>query len=152
MSEFENRLKKLREDAGITQKQLACSLNVTQTAVNYWENGKREPNVDMIRKIADYFDVTPAYIMGWEDKESIYTLSTFIDEIDEYLEDIGKFLYSNPDHRVLFDASMEVKSQDVNLAKEMLDRINGKILRYPKTNKPVTYVNAAHPIENDEKK
>lgn len=126
MFEFENRLKKLRENAGITQKQLADSLNVTQTAVNYWENGKREPNIEMIQKIADYFDVTPAYVMGWENTESICGLTTFVDEIDDYLQEIGEFLYYNPDHKVLFDSSMEVKPQDVNFAKEMLDRINGK--------------------------
>lgn len=82
MFNVENRLKKLRENAGITQKQLAESLNVTQTAVNYWENGKREPNKEMIEKIADYFKVTPSYLMGWNnDKLTAQLASWGVDAI-----------------------------------------------------------------------
>lgn len=58
MSDFYKRLKELRANAGLTQKELADSLNVTQTAITYWENEKREPSLDMIAKIADYFNVS----------------------------------------------------------------------------------------------
>lgn len=58
MSDFYKRLKELRANAGLTQKELANSLNVTQTAITYWENEKREPSLDMIAKIADYFNVS----------------------------------------------------------------------------------------------
>ncbi len=62
MSDFPNRLKKLRSDSKLTQKQLAEQLNVSQNAVYNWENGKREPNLDMMRKIAKAFDIAP-YIL-----------------------------------------------------------------------------------------
>jgi len=57
MSDFPNRLKKLRSDSKLTQKQLAEELNVSQNAVYNWENGKREPNLDMMKKIAKVFDI-----------------------------------------------------------------------------------------------
>lgn len=57
MSDFPNRLKKLRSDSKLTQKQLAEQLNVSQNAVYNWENGKREPNLDMMKKIAKVFDI-----------------------------------------------------------------------------------------------
>lgn len=57
MSDFPNRLKKLRSDSKLTQKQLAEKLNVSQNAVYNWENGKREPNLDMMKKIAKVFDI-----------------------------------------------------------------------------------------------
>lgn len=57
MSDFPNRLKKLRSDSKLTQKQLAEKLNVSQNAIYNWENGKREPNLDMIKKIAKVFDI-----------------------------------------------------------------------------------------------
>ena len=57
MSDIPNRLKKLRTDKGLTQKQLADSLNVSQNAVYNWENGKREPNLDTMKKIAKVFDI-----------------------------------------------------------------------------------------------
>lgn len=57
MADFPNRLKKLRTDSKLTQKQLADKLNVSQNAVYNWENGKREPNLDMMKKIAKVFDI-----------------------------------------------------------------------------------------------
>lgn len=66
MPDYADRMKELRENKGITQKELADALNVTQTAVTYWETRKREPSIEMIRKIAEYFEVAPSYLMGWE--------------------------------------------------------------------------------------
>lgn len=42
---------------------------MSQVAVNYWENGKREPSIDMLKKIANYFDVSLDELMG----KTIYT-------------------------------------------------------------------------------
>lgn len=66
MSNFARRLKELRTEKNVSQYELANFLHVSQNAIYNWENKKREPNADMIKKIADYFGVTPAYIMGWE--------------------------------------------------------------------------------------
>ncbi len=60
--DFSNKMKKLRIANGLTQKQLADSLNVSQNAVYNWENGKREPSIDMIKKIAKVFDF-PLYLL-----------------------------------------------------------------------------------------
>ena len=57
MPDFQTKLKQLRIESGLTQKQLAESLNVSQNAVYNWENGKREPSLDMIKKIAKTFDI-----------------------------------------------------------------------------------------------
>ncbi len=66
MSHFAKVLKKLRLENGLTQSTLARDLSVTQNAVFNWENEKREPNIDMIKKIADYFDITLAYLLDGE--------------------------------------------------------------------------------------
>lgn len=55
-------MKELRTANGLTQKQLADSLNVSQNAVYNWENEKREPSLDMIKKIAKVFDF-PLYLL-----------------------------------------------------------------------------------------
>ena len=51
MPDFQTKLKQLRIESGLTQKQLAESLNVSQNAVYNWENGKREPGLDMIKRL-----------------------------------------------------------------------------------------------------
>lgn len=57
MTELAQRIKKYRTDKGITQRELADKLNVSQNAIYNWENGKREPSIDMIRKIATVLEV-----------------------------------------------------------------------------------------------
>ena len=82
MSKFSDRLKKLRKDHKLSQKQLAESLHVSQNAIFNWENAKREPSFEMAEKIADYFSVKPAFLLGWEDY-----LQIDANDISEMLKD-----------------------------------------------------------------
>lgn len=66
MARFPQRLNQLRTTRKVTQKELADYLHVSQNAVFNWENGKREPSIDVIEKIADYFGVSYSSMMGWE--------------------------------------------------------------------------------------
>lgn len=66
MDGFPQRLKQLRTIRKVTQKELADYLHVSQNAVFNWENGKREPSIDVIKKIADYFGVSYSSMMGWK--------------------------------------------------------------------------------------
>lgn len=145
MPDFACRLKQLRIDNKLTQKELADKLNVSQNAIFNWENGKREPSIDTLKEIAGIYGVSLDYLMGFENIENLCGMTTFADEIDDYTQEIGEFLYYNPEHKDLFDASMEVKPQDVKFAKEMLDRINGKTTKQPTDN---NQLNAAHAIQD----
>lgn len=125
--DFSEKLKTLRKKNGDTQSKLALKLNVSQNAIYNWENGKREPNLDTLLKISDLYNVSVDYLMGISEKEErICDLTTFTDEIDDYTQELGEFLYYNPHHKELFDASMDIKEADVDLATEMLNRISGK--------------------------
>ncbi|WP_429247450.1 helix-turn-helix domain-containing protein [Lactococcus lactis subsp. lactis] len=64
MSVFTEQLKTLRKINGITQKELAEKLKIKQNSYSDWENGKSEPNIEMLVRIADYFDVSLDYLMG----------------------------------------------------------------------------------------
>jgi len=68
MADFPNKLKALRIQNGLTQQELANSLNVSQNAIYNWENGKREPNMSMQKKIAEIFDIA-LYILIDDDCE-----------------------------------------------------------------------------------
>lgn len=78
MSHFSEELKSIRLKHGLTQAALANELHVTQNAVFNWENGKREPTIAMIQKIADYFQVSAAYFFA--EKESYRTVLRFLDQ------------------------------------------------------------------------
>ena len=52
------RLKELRKKKGISQLRLATDLNTTQNTISRYETGEREPGIDELIKIADYFNVS----------------------------------------------------------------------------------------------
>ena len=60
-------LKKLRENAKISQKQLADIIHVSQQSINKYENHDVEPNIDTLCAIADYFNVSTDYLIGITD-------------------------------------------------------------------------------------
>lgn len=61
---FRVELKKYRENAGLSQCELAEKIGVSQAAVGMWESGKREPNFATLCKLADYFGVSVDAILG----------------------------------------------------------------------------------------
>lgn len=60
------RLKELREENKLLQKQLAVELGVSQVTIARWESGNREPSIDMLIKIAKFFSVSIDYLVGVE--------------------------------------------------------------------------------------
>lgn len=61
-----NRIAELRERAGIRQVDFAKKLNVAQSTVSGWENGKSEPSIDMLRKMASLLNVSVDELIGKE--------------------------------------------------------------------------------------
>ena len=59
-----NRLKILRLVNNKTQKDLAKYLNVSEQAIAYYEQGKREPKLETWQALADYFNVSVPYLRG----------------------------------------------------------------------------------------
>ena len=90
MTDLAYKIRQLRIDHDLKQRQLAEILNVSQNAIFNWENGKRTPTPDMIKQIADYFQVSPSYLMGW-DKELKKTTHFF-----DYLELLGYEINESP--------------------------------------------------------
>ena len=67
MESFKNRLKELRDEAGISMQKLAESVGASNAAVCKWENGLAEPKVCYIIKLADFFNCTTDYLLGRTD-------------------------------------------------------------------------------------
>ncbi|MBR6220862.1 MAG: helix-turn-helix transcriptional regulator [Clostridia bacterium] len=61
-------LKSLRREYGISQQRLADAIFVTQTSVNKYENHDTEPEIEILKRIADYFDTTIDYLVGHSDQ------------------------------------------------------------------------------------
>ena len=56
--EFNEKLQELRRQKGLTQEELAEYLYVSRTAISKWESGRGYPNIDSLKVIARFFEVT----------------------------------------------------------------------------------------------
>ncbi|EKQ56336.1 MULTISPECIES: helix-turn-helix transcriptional regulator [unclassified Clostridium] len=63
MNTLGDRLRDLRNEIKLEQKEFAKILNVHKGTVSNWENNKRSPDKEMISKIASYFNVTTDYLL-----------------------------------------------------------------------------------------
>lgn len=72
MSKFNERFKELKEEHGLSAKELSTILNIAPSTLSYYLKD-REPNYDMLIRIADYFKVTTDWLIGRSDnRSSIY--------------------------------------------------------------------------------
>ena len=67
MKEFAERLKELRTDKGLSQRELAKLLNISHVALSQWENESRTPNAEAVVILAKFFEVTTDYLLGVSD-------------------------------------------------------------------------------------
>lgn len=71
MSTFGERLKLLRQEKKLTQKQFACIVGVTERSYQNYEINKSTPNYKVLMFLADYFDVSLDYLTGRSDCREI---------------------------------------------------------------------------------
>ena len=57
------RLRELRREKGISLKELGAVVNVAESTMSLYENGKRQPDYETLFKLADFFDVTVDYLL-----------------------------------------------------------------------------------------
>lgn len=58
------RLKKVRKERGVSQKDVANYLGISISAYSNYEQGIRKPDLETLVKICDYFDITSDYLLG----------------------------------------------------------------------------------------
>lgn len=84
---MENRIKSLREKRGLIQELLAAELGITQQMLSKYERDTSIIKVDVLKKLAGYFNVTTDYLLGLSDVKRDLTGQIRINEtIDEYYD------------------------------------------------------------------
>lgn len=64
---FGERLKELRTESNLSQKNLALKLGIGKSIISGWELGQNEPTLSKLIAIADFFDVSIDYLAGRKD-------------------------------------------------------------------------------------
>lgn len=67
MNKLSERLKKVLIETGMSQKELAQKIGMSQSVVNNYCSGKREPTLDVLILICDTLDETSDYMLGRKD-------------------------------------------------------------------------------------
>lgn len=86
---FAERLKELRKEKGITQIQFANDFHIANGTIGMWESGRREPDFETARRIADYFGTTVDYLLGRDEKKLIPEVEVVGMNIKELREQEG---------------------------------------------------------------
>ena len=117
MTTVGDRIKELRINSGMSQTELAERIRVSkQTLYKYENNIITNIPSDKIEAIASALNASPSDIMGWDEVKGNYYLN-------DDARDLAQFLFSNPEYKVLFDASRKVKREDIEFIKQMIDKM-----------------------------
>lgn len=83
------RLKLLRESYNKSQQEVCNALNIEQSTLANYENGKRIPKIDILIKISTYYNVSVDYLLGLTDNKIPYGTTAYSDASLKVHEDIG---------------------------------------------------------------
>ena len=68
---FQERLRLLRSGKGVSQKQVADDIGITEVGYRNYEAGRRKPTFDVLPSIADFFNVSTDYLLGRTDNPQV---------------------------------------------------------------------------------
>lgn len=101
-----------------------CTINGIEKELGFargslYKIDKSQPSSERIEKLAKKLNTTSEYILKGEisDKDAYY--------LNDDAREMAQFMYDNPDYKVLFDATRNVKKEDIQFVKDMLDRFRG---------------------------
>ena len=64
-------LKNIRKQRNLNQQKVAMDLNISREALSHYETGRREPSLDMLKKLSEYFNVSIDYLINGEDFKQV---------------------------------------------------------------------------------
>ncbi len=86
-----NVIRHLRRKRDITQEELAAAVGVTYQSVSRWENGQAYPDMELIPKIARYFEISTDVLFGTDNESVNKRLEAHYEKIKEVQNDPEKF-------------------------------------------------------------
>lgn len=105
---MQNRIKKLRVERGLRQKDVADKLGISPQSFGYYENWVNKPDPEMLCKIADLFEVSVDYLLGRENEDGT-KMYTFEPETFSPAERkvIDKYRALSPENKKYLDTTLD---------------------------------------------
>lgn len=115
---FSQRLVSVMQENNINQVELSKILGVSESTVGKWILCKAIPRMGVIQKLSDYFHVGKSYFLEEDANTGYYTDPT----VNAYAEQ----LRSNPNMRLLFDATKDMTKEDIDYVVDLVNRLKNK--------------------------
>ena len=114
------RLRELRKTKGLTQKNIAEIFNLDTSSICKYESGQATPQADIVKKFAEFFQVTTDYLYGLSDNPN-----PPLQYSDEVVTKLAQ-LKDSPCYRILCDLIKNASPEDIEKLKIIHDTIKGK--------------------------
>lgn len=111
----------LCQEKGVTQYEVSKATGIAQSTLSTWKTRGTDLSAKSMQKLADYFAVPVGYLITGikpAEQEPYYN--------DHESREIANFLFKNPQYRTLFSAARDVSPEDLELARQFLDRLRKK--------------------------
>lgn len=134
MSILAERLRELRKKNRMTQKDVAAFLGISESGYGYYEQGRNEPSLETLRKLASKYDVSVSYITGEVSDKQTSQKSSTTDEKDiaKRMEKIRKDLSEDDGYMLMGEPISEEAKESILDAMEyairQATRINKKYI------------------------
>lgn len=129
MQTFGERLRRVRREQFIRQRQLANHLNIAVSTLSQYENDKRHPNFDILSQISQYFNVSTDYLLGVDNNERSNLIKD-IESVDEQLEGLSYQELLNKITNNLVSMSRHHDTKSLQILHTLYDSINSIGVEY----------------------
>ena len=122
-NQFIKRLNSILQKRNLSQADLSKMTGIRSSSISDWLNGKYEPKQDKIAIIADALNVSPVWLIGYDEPSTNQTEGYYVDpETAEFAE----YLRTRPEARLLFSASRGISKEDMEKAVEYIELLKLK--------------------------
>lgn len=118
-----NRVKELRKQRNMTQEELGKVLDIQKAAISKYENGRAEPSTDVLKKMSALFGVSIDYLLGNSPDPSPESGGYYT---DPDVAQITEELRTDPDKRILFDATKDLSKDDINTVLKIIEGLKAR--------------------------
>lgn len=118
-------LRKAREEKGLTQAEVAKLLDMSASTIGMYEQGRRDPDTDTLKKLAELYEVSTDYLLGRTDDPSPKQDDRQHVNDDEALEYLDE-LHKRPEMKALFQVSRKATKEDIETAITIIEALKKK--------------------------
>lgn len=126
MNSFSKKLKETMLNRGITQSDLSTMTSIRASSISDWLNDKYSPKQDKIAIIAKALNVSPAWLMGYDDISNEESKGYYD---DPEVAQLANQIKNDPELRILLDAKRSLSKEDmesvINITKSLLKKERG---------------------------